>query len=178
MRIISGSHKGHVIRPPRGLPIRPTTDRSKESLFNILNNRFDFEESDALDLFSGGGSVSLEFCSRGVRSLVSVDRFPGCVNYVKSESTNLGFDMITVVKADVMQYIRNTTDTFDIIFCDAPYSWTEYEIMIRIILDRGLLNKGGELIVEHHSVKNFDTFPEIIDKRAYGQNVLSFFGTP
>src|SRR5665213_807598 len=133
MRIISGTKKGHIIRPPKNLPIRPTTDLSKESLFNILINRYDLEDCDVLDLFSGGGSMSLEFASRGAKSVISVDKHPGCTGFLKSEAKKLDFDMIQVMKADVMQFLRNTADTFDIIFCDPPYAFTKYEEMIRII---------------------------------------------
>jgi 16S rRNA (guanine(966)-N(2))-methyltransferase RsmD len=175
MRIISGSRKGHIIRPPKNLPIRPTTDLSKESLFNILVNNFDLEECDVLDLFSGGGSVSLEFASRGARSVTSVDKHPGCVGFLKSEAQKLDFDAIHVVRADVMQFIRNAPEKYDIIFCDAPYAWTQYEQMIRLILDNDLLKPGGWCIVEHHSVTKLDHIPERFDKRAYGQNIMSFF---
>lgn len=175
MRIISGSRKGHIIHPPKGLPIRPTTDISKESLFNILVNNFDLEDCDVLDLFSGGGSVSLEFGSRGAKSIVSVDKHPGCVKFVRSEAQKLGFDAIETVKGDVMQFLRNTHEQFDIIFCDPPYAWKQYEEMIRLILDRKLLKEDGWAIVEHHSVTKLDHIPERFDFRAYGQNIMSFF---
>src|SRR5947209_2688409 len=175
MRIISGSKKGHIIRPPKGLPIRPTTDLSKESLFNILINNFDLEECDVLDLFSRGGRISLEFESRGARSITSVDKDPGCAGFLKSEAKKLGFENIQVMKGDVMPFIRNTGENFDIIFCDPPYAFTQYEEMIRIIIDRGLLKPEGWCIVEHHSVTKLDNIPERFDKRAYGQNVMSFF---
>ena len=73
MRIISGIHRGRVIRPPKNLPVRPTTDKAKEGLFNILNNRVDFDELDVLDLFCGTGNISFEFVSRDVKS----DHFGG-----------------------------------------------------------------------------------------------------
>lgn len=175
MRIISGLKKGHIIRPPKNLPIRPTTDLSKESLFNILVNNFDLEDCDVLDLFSGGGSISLEFGSRGAKSVTSIDKHPGCTGFLKSEAQKLGFDQEEVIRADVMAYLRNTADTFDIIFCDPPYAFKLYEEMIRLILDRKLLNEGGWCIVEHHSVTKLDHIPERFDKRAYGQNIMSFF---
>ena len=65
MRIISGNHKGRRLRAPKKLPVRPTTDMAKEALFNILSNRFDFDTLKVLDLFSGTGNISYEFCSRG-----------------------------------------------------------------------------------------------------------------
>jgi 16S rRNA (guanine(966)-N(2))-methyltransferase RsmD len=157
------------------LPIRPTTDISKESLFNILVNNFDLEDCDVLDLFSGGGSVSLEFASRGAQSITSVDKHPGCVKFLHSEAEKLNFDAIQTAKADVMQFLRNTYDTYDIIFCDPPYAWKQYEEMIRLILDRKLLKPDGWAIVEHHSVTRLDTIKERFDMRAHGQNVMSFF---
>jgi 16S rRNA (guanine966-N2)-methyltransferase len=178
MRIISGSRKGHIIRAPKNLPIRPTTDISKESLFNILINNFDLEECSVLDLFSGSGNISLEFSSRGTKEITAVDKHPGCVTFLQQEAAKLGFENIEALRADVMQFINNTADAYDIIFCDAPYTtWTLnlYEKMVRTILDRKLLKPDGWCIVEHHSVIKLDHIPEIIDKRAYGQNIMSFF---
>ncbi|MBQ0016025.1 MAG: RsmD family RNA methyltransferase, partial [Bacteroidales bacterium] len=71
MRIIAGSLKGRRINPPDNLPVRPTTDMARESLFNILNNYVDYEDCDVMDLFAGTGAVSLEFVSRGVKSVTS-----------------------------------------------------------------------------------------------------------
>ena len=175
MRIISGSKKGHVIRAPRNLPIRPTTDRSKESLFNIIVNHFEIEECNVLDLFSGSGNISLEFASRGAMRITAVDKHPGCVNFLKQEARKLDFDNIEALRGDVMQFSRNAPEKYDIIFCDAPYAWKQYEEMARSILDNGLLDKNGWLIIEHHSVVKLDHLPEVFDKRAYGQNVMTFF---
>ena len=72
MRIISGKYRGRSINPPKNLRARPTTDFAKENLFNVLNNLVDYEEADILDLFSGTGSISYEFASRGARSVTSV----------------------------------------------------------------------------------------------------------
>ncbi|MDZ4838722.1 MAG: RsmD family RNA methyltransferase [Bacteroidota bacterium] len=176
MRIISGSKKGHIIRPPRNLPIRPTTDISKEGIFNIINNYFDFEECSVLDLFHGGGSMSLEFCSRGVKSLQSVDKHPGCVKFLSSEAEKLGFDQIEIFRQDVLQFLRNSDDSFDLIFCDPPYAWTQYAEMLDIILKREMLATGGWCIIEHHSVmKAYENHPKRVDMRAYGQNIMSIF---
>ena len=71
MRIIAGIHKGKQIVAPKNLPVRPTTDFAKEGLFNILNNRIDFEELTVLDLFCGTGNISLEFASRGAKKILA-----------------------------------------------------------------------------------------------------------
>ena len=81
MRIISGKLKGKQIKIPKNIKVRPTTDKSKEALFNILVNRYDFEEIKVLDLFSGTGSMSFEFSSRGVKTVYSVDKSYTCLLY-------------------------------------------------------------------------------------------------
>ena len=88
MRIISGKYKGRRINPPKNLPVRPTTDMSKESLFNILNNHFNFHGLKVLDLFSGTGNISYEFGSRGAGPITSVDGDFGCVNFIKKTAEN------------------------------------------------------------------------------------------
>ena len=111
--------------------------------------------------------------------ITAVDNHSGCLNFLKQEAIKLGFDNIETIKADAMRFLQNTEGKFDIIFCDAPYTtWTQYEEMVRVILDRGLLKEDGWCIVEHHSVVKLDHVPEIFDRRAYGQNIMSFFKLP
>jgi 16S rRNA G966 N2-methylase RsmD len=83
MRIISGTHKSRRIVAPKNLPVRPTTDLSKEALFNILNNQYNFAEISVLDLFAGTGNISYEFASRGCTAIVAVDAHFGCVQFTK-----------------------------------------------------------------------------------------------
>lgn len=175
MRIISGIRKGHVIHAPRNLPIRPTTDISKESLFNILVNRYDLEECSVLDLFSGSGSMSLEFASRGAKQILAIDKHHGCIKFLQSEAKKLGFEQIETGRTDVFYAIRNLYEKVDIIFADPPYAFTKYEEMITAIIDAEILNPGGILIVEHHSVNNFDHIKGFVEKRSHGQNVMSFY---
>ena len=76
MRIVSGKCKGRIINPPKSLKARPTTDFAKENLFNVLSGMIDFEDITVLDLFSGSGSISYEFASRGASKVVSVEKTP------------------------------------------------------------------------------------------------------
>ncbi len=89
MRIISGTHRGRVINPPNNLRARPTTDFAKENLFNVLGNMIDFEECDVLDLFAGTGSISYEFCSRGAKSVTSVEVNNVQYNIIKRTAAEL-----------------------------------------------------------------------------------------
>ena len=87
MRIISGIHKGRRLTAPKNLPVRPTTDMSKEALFNILNNQYDFEKLQVLDLFSGTGNISYEFASIGTQNITAVDQNYGCIRYINKINT-------------------------------------------------------------------------------------------
>lgn len=102
MRIISGKHKGKRIVAPTKLPVRPTTDYGKESLFNILMNWFDLGEVDVLDLFSGTGNLTYEFGSRGAQKLIAVDIHNGCVRFIEKTLTVLGYDQARVLKGDAL----------------------------------------------------------------------------
>ena len=103
MRIISGKYKGRRISPPKGLPVRPTTDMSKEALFNVLNNHFNFEGLKVLDLFAGTGNISYEFASRGSSPITSVDGDFGCVKFIKQTANEYDFN-IAATKSDVFKF--------------------------------------------------------------------------
>lgn len=175
MRIISGSKKGILIRPPAGLPIRPTTDFCKESLFNILENQIHFEQSSMLDLFAGSGAISFEFASRGSNDIVAVDKHPKCISFIRSESMKHGFKQIKTFRTESQKYLQRTTKSFDIIFADPPYNFNQYDDLINYIFKAGKLNKSGILIIEHAEQVDFSNHIFLKEKRKYGQSVLSFF---
>ena len=95
MRIISGTFKGRRLIAPKQLPVRPTTDRAKEALFNILNHRLDWDEIKTLDLFAGTGNISYELASRGVNNLTAVDQNKHCTYFI--HQTAKSFEMPIVV---------------------------------------------------------------------------------
>lgn len=175
MRIISGEKKGHRIFAPKNLPTRPTTDRSKESLFNILVNVFDFTECRILDLYAGTGNITYEFASRGAKEIVCVDRFHGCTRFIKSESQKLGFEQITILKADVLKTLQRVQGSFDIIFADPPFATKDYKRIHESVFKHELVAPEGWFIMEHHSVHNFSDLPHFSQARHYGQNVMSFY---
>ncbi|WP_396179566.1 RsmD family RNA methyltransferase, partial [Flavobacterium sp.] len=98
MRIISGKYKGRRISPPKNLPVRPTTDMSKEALFNVLNNHFNFSGLKVLDLFAGTGNISYEFASRGCDNVIAVDGDFGCIKFIKQTAQEFDFT-ITAIKS-------------------------------------------------------------------------------
>lgn len=176
MRIISGKYKGKRLTAPKKLPVRPTTDMAKEALFNILNNRFYFDELKVLDLFSGTGNISYEFASRGVENITAVDGFQGCVRYISKTAQELGFS-INTIKSDVFKYLQGKQDKFDLIFADPPYGFeTEQFLEIaNLVFEKELLLEDGVLIIEHSEHTDLSNHPKFSEQRKYGGSIFSFF---
>jgi 16S rRNA (guanine(966)-N(2))-methyltransferase RsmD len=175
MRIIGGKLKGLRFYPPTNLPVRPTTDMAKEALFNILNNQVDFEDLKVLDLFSGTGNISMEFASRGAREVVSVDIHMGCIKYLKDIAKQHRIETITSFKADVLKFLKEETETFDLIFADPPYDLPQIPLIAELVFERELLKEQGILIIEHPSTKKLDNHPNFAEQRKYGNSSFSFF---
>lgn len=121
MRIIGGRLKGKTILPPNNYAARPTTDFAKEGLFNMLINEFDIEEISVLDLFSGTGSISMEFASRGCSDIISIEMNPLHTRFIKQCSQTFKIRGMQVIRHNVFDFIKICTKSFDIIFADPPY---------------------------------------------------------
>ena len=137
MRIVSGKYKGKRIEAPKNLPVRPTTDMAKEALFNILNNRYYFDEISVLDLYAGIGSISFEFASRGCTDVTSVDRHQGCVKFLEKTSQALDAEL-RCLKSDALDYLKKTGNKYDVIFADPPYDLdqSEFESLVDLVMER------------------------------------------
>ena len=175
MRIVSGTHKSKRILAPKNLPVRPTTDMAKESLFNILNNDYYFDEIRVLDLFSGTGNISYEFASRGTERILSVDNNTNCIRFIQKTAQELGFDAISTIKADVFEFIEKHRQEYDIIFADAPYDLEGLDKIVEIVFAKKILAKYGVLILEHSKEQDFSALPNFVSKRRYGNVSFSFF---
>lgn len=176
MRIISGHHRGKRIIAPKKLPVRPTTDRVKESLFNILNNHFDLERVRVLDLYAGTGNISYEFASRGAPSIVCVDIHGACVQFIAKTAERLGAPIQTIRQA-VLPFLKRNTETFDIIYADPPYDIDpgELKTMIALVLEGSILKPGGWFILEHSKHLQLKDVAGMREQRRYGSSVLSIF---
>lgn len=175
MRIIGGKLKGLRLQPPNGLPSRPTTDRSKEALFNILNNEFDLEGINALDLFSGTGNIAIELASRNAASVKAVETSYKCCSFIKEVARKNNLSEISVTKEDALNYIKRTTTKFDLIFADPPFDLPDMQQIPNLIFEYNLLNPGGLFILEHPSKKKVDQHPNFIKQRDYGYSAFSFY---
>lgn len=177
MRIISGKYKSRKIIAPKNLPVRPTTDMAKESLFNIINNLYYFDEITVLDLFAGTGNISYEFASRGTEQITCVDQDFGCVKFINQTAEK--FDMpISTIKSDVFKFLEKTSIQSDIIFADPPYNFTveQFSKIPKLVFQNSLLNNEGLLIIEHSKHTNLSELDYFSYSKSYGGNVFSFFG--
>ena len=176
MRIISGLHKGRRINAPKKLPVRPTTDMAKEALFNIISNKYNFELIKVLDLFSGTGNISYEFCSRGTKNIQSVDIDRRCIKFIKETSNKLDMQIHTVCN-DVYKHLEKSIKQFDIIFADPPYDINQdkLEKVIDLIFKNKLINENGVCIIEHSKHRSLDNQKNFTDRKIYGGNCFSFF---
>lgn len=175
MRIIRGRYQRRQIQAPTNLPVRPTTDMAKESLFNILENNIDWEETTALDLFAGTGNISYELVSRGCPRVTSVDENQGCVAFIRQTAERLQMTELNVVRSDVFRFIPMQKTKYDLIFCDPPYNSNQYDLLVQLIFDNSLLKEDGLLVVEHNKFINFETHPCFREQRRYGKVNFTFF---
>lgn len=175
MRIISGKYRHRVIQPPTNFKARPTTDLAKESLFNILENRVDFESLKVLDLFGGTGGISYEFASRGCTDITCVELNYNHYSFIKRTAVDLKLEGLKVVRADVLKYIANCGEKFDLIFADPPYDLPQLPEIPKMVIDNHLLADDGIFIMEHSEKNNFSDLPLFIMHKHYGAVNFSFF---
>ncbi len=176
MRIISGQYKGRRLVAPKKLPVRPTTDMAKESLFNILNNHYYFDELAVLDLFSGTGNISYEFASRGTEQITAVDSHYACIKFITETSDE--FEMnINTIKSDVFKFLEFSQQKFDVIFADPPYDFSteQFATIAELVFKNKLLHSDGFLIIEHSKHTDISNVDHFSFSKSYGGSVFSFF---
>lgn len=182
MRIITGKYKGKHFEVPRSFKARPTTDFAKENLFNVLRAYVDFEETRALDLFSGTGSITLELLSRGCPEVVSVERDRQHYAFVRAavEHCTAGdVDVrVRVLNADALRIIAKSNERFDLVFADPPYALRELSELPERVMASELLKPGALFVLEHGKEHDFSSRPEFLEHRAYGSVNFSFFRKP
>lgn len=175
MRIIAGIHRGRILASPRDLSVRPTTDRAKQTIFDILANRILFDGIRVLDLFAGSGSLGLESISRGAASVTFVDNSRDSLALLKHNADTLGCaEQCTLYQADVFWYLKNTNATYDLVFADPPYKLETIGTIPRAIFESGVLRKGGYVVMEHSRDSAIDLEEKIYDilRKPFGQTTV------
>ena len=181
MRIITGKYKGRHFDIPRTFKARPTTDFAKENIFNVLVQYVDFDGAEALDLFSGTGSISLELVSRGCSRVVSVEldrdhhRFiQDCMKKLTANSHEPIANIIPI-RGDVFRFLKSCKQQYDLIFADPPYALKELPTIPALIFEKELLAEGGVFVFEHGKDHDFSANPHFRERRAYGSVNFSIF---
>jgi 16S rRNA (guanine(966)-N(2))-methyltransferase RsmD len=175
MRIISGKYRGRKINAPKNLPVRPTTNFAKESLFNILTTQYSVEDKVILDCFAGSGNMSFEFLSRGAKDVYGVDMSAKCIKHLIQTSKEWETENFKAIKRDAVKFVKNAKIKFDIIFADPPYNWPHYHEFINTVFEKDLLTQKGLLIIEHDKTHQFKTVPNFVEERTYGHVHFSIF---
>lgn len=178
MRVITGKYKGKHFEVPRSFKARPTTDFAKENLFNVLRAYLDFEETRALDLFAGTGSITVELLSRGCREVMSVERDRQHYAFIQSMLRHLDDPAATAICGDALRFVSKGFKEFDFVFADPPYALRELPELPERVMNSKLLAPGGLFVLEHGKNNDFTDHPCFLEHRAYGSVNFSFFRRP
>jgi 16S rRNA (guanine(966)-N(2))-methyltransferase RsmD len=175
LRIIGGKYKGRRIVPPGNFKARPTTDFAREGLFNILNNRVDFESVMVLDLFSGTGSMSYEFASRGASEVHLVEKDKLHISGIRRIIKDIGLDNIKPIHIDVKTYLKACSAKYNIVFADPPFDLPWLKEIPDLVIQADIIKEDGFFILEHPKGMSFSVHNQFFEHRNYGGVNFSFF---
>lgn len=175
MRIISGTKRGHKLFEFEGQDIRPTTDRVKESMFNLIQ---DFvPDASVLDLFGGSGALSFEALSRGAKQAVCVDIDKSSIAVIDKNARALGFSNIQIKNCDAMSYITSAKEKFSLIFLDPPYNKGIIAPIFAEIIEKDILENDGIIVLESDFSDEHGEFSglSILKQRKYGRSYVTIY---
>lgn len=177
MRIIGGALSGRMIAAPPGRDTRPTSDRVREALFNLVGARADLDGLAVLDLFAGSGALALEALSRGAGSATLVERHGPTLAVARRNAAALGL-AVTAIRADALVFLRRLPSgrPFGLAFADPPYDLPEIPALPALV--RPHLAEDALFVLEHDTRHDFADAPGLVVARAYGQTVVSIFDAP
>ncbi len=178
MRVISGSARGLKLRAPKGMNTRPTTDRIKESLFNII--AFELPGASFLDVFSGSGGIGIEALSRGAKEAVFIDSDAESISIIKAnvDAARLR-EKSEIIRSDVfsaLTLLHSKKRKYDIIFMDPPYKKGIVEEVLSCLEKNDLLSENGFIIAEQEAEApslNFETL-EVVRVKDYKTTKMTF----
>ena len=150
MRVTGGEYRGRILRTVDDLSVRPATDRVRQTLFNMLVHRMDFDGLAVLDLFAGSGSLGIEALSNGAARAVFVEGDRRAAEYIEQNLDRLGCATTgEVLHLDALRYIAQTEERFGLVFADPPYRFAGTASLPDLIFGRQLVQDGGYLLIEH-----------------------------
>lgn len=176
MRIISGEHRGRKLLEFEGMNIRPTTDRVKESMFNLIQDWI--YDARILDMFAGSGALSFEALSRGARSAVCIDRDLRSIDVIRKNAQTLNYtDKCVILNMDSMDYLKQCSEAFDVVFMDPPYNKGFIEPALKAITEKGILSDNGIIVLESDDTDFYGAADklEILKQRKYGRTYITIY---
>ncbi len=178
MRIIAGKYKGQQLYAAKDHSIRPTTDRIKEYIFEILG---DFViDALVLDLFAGSGNLGLEALSRGARSVTFVDKSQNALRVLRRNIGKLKIaEPVQIVKKDVLTFLRQNKNPYDLIFADPPYKWDRYIELLPLVFLPENLSEFGIFVLESEKSHNIEwetNVYEVLRQKQFDRGIITFFG--
>lgn len=176
MRIITGILKGRQINIPKTLNVRPTSARTKEGMFSILDSRKYIRGAHVLDLFAGSGNLGVEAISRGAEKVLFVDSDRRNTDHIESVAREFDItDQIRTASSPVERFLEGMPLPYDIIFSDPPYDFAQMHEMINTIINDGWLAENGWLMLEHDKRHDFNDHPHCAYYKEYGRTHVSIF---
>lgn len=176
MRIISGMRRGHKLFEFEGDDVRPTTDRVKESIFNLIQSFV--PGSACLDMFAGSGALSMEALSRGAQHAVIIDADKRSIDIIKKNVTSLKFsEYCDIINMSCFDYMDKAKEKFDIIFLDPPYNKGFIEPVLRGILEHDILADEGIIVLESDDTDFHDEYAplSVYRQRKYGRTYITVY---
>ena len=175
LRIIAGKYRSRILEQPPLSITRPTIDRAREALFNIIQN--DIENSVVLDCFAGSGAFCFEAVSRGATKAIAIEKNPIAFAIIQKNLEKLNINNMEVKNMDSLNYLEHAKNIqFDFIYLDPPYKLDVLKQCLVLIAKNQLLKKYGKIIIETNIDTTIDTPNEliIIDERIYGKTKFIF----
>jgi len=175
MRIIAGSKRGHKLFEFLGQDIRPTTDRVKESMFNLIQEFI--PDAEVLDLFGGSGALTFEAISRGAKCGTITDIDKNSIAVINKNKDALSFSSVNVLNVDAIRFINETKDKFSVIFLDPPYNRGFIRPIIEGIVKNNLLYEEGIIVLESDFSDEHSEFLglTILKQRKYGRSYVTIY---
>lgn len=176
MRIISGNRRGHKLVGFEGSKIRPTTDRVKESVFNLIQGFV--ADSSVLDLFGGSGALGFEALSRGARSAVFVDADKASVDVIAKNAAELNFgSAVRILHTSYQDFFKNSSECFDLIFLDPPYNKGFIEPVLSDIVKNERLSEKGIIVLESDDTDMHNDFDglSVMKQKKYGRSYVTVY---
>ena len=176
MRIITGSLKGRRFILPKALKLRPTSDRTKEGMFGVIESHISIQNTQVLDLFAGTGNLGFEALSRGAASAHFVEENRDAIRFIQKTAGNFNLsDSIYTQTDKVEDFMGRPHSRYDLIFADPPYDYPEMNELPERILNENWLTRDGWFILEHDRRVDFRDHPHCYFSKPYGRTIVAIF---